>query len=263
MQNMPKGADSFIQKVAREAGDAVLKRFGKDGVHYTKSKRIWDVVTKADLLSEKLIVSRIRKAFPEHSIISEESGNINEGSEYVWVIDPIDGTYNFSSGTPLFGVMVCLVYKSEVILSVINIPATRELFFAKAGKGAYLNGKRIRSSSRSDIKATFGSGSTSLSRRSKRFVKNLLVVNGDDGNMLYGSFGSMANNACYVAAGRRDWMVAVHGSIWDFAPAYLMLKEAGCRVTDTKGSPWKFGTLEMVAANPKLHKELLKLTKNI
>lgn len=260
---MPKGADSFIQKVAKEAGDAVLKRFGKDGVHYIKSKRIWDVVTKADLLSEKIIVSRIQEKFPEHGIISEESGSKNEGSEYVWVIDPIDGTYNFSSGTPLFGVMICLVHKGDVILSVINIPATRELFFAKAGKGAYMNGKRIKCSSRMDIKSTFGSGSTSLSLRSKRFVKNLLAVNASDSNMLYGSFGSMANNSCYVAAGRRDWMVAVHGSIWDFAPAYLVLKEAGCKVTDTKGNPWKFGTLEMIAANPKIHTQLLKLTKNI
>lgn len=259
---MPKGADSFIQKIAKEAGDAVLKRFGKDGVHYTKSKRIWDVVTKADLLSEKLIVSRIKERFPNHSIISEESGSKNEGSEFVWVVDPIDGTLNFSSGTPLFGVMVCLVHKGEVILSSINIPATKELFFAKAGKGTYINGKRVTCSSRVDLKSTFGSGSTSLSPRSKRFFRNLLAVSGD-GNTMYGSFGSMANNACYTAAGRRDWMVALNGSVWDFAPAYLILKEAGHKVTDTKGNQWKFGTLEMVAANPKLHKQLLKLTKNI
>lgn len=259
---IPKGADSFIQKIAKEAGAAVLERFGKDGAHYTKSKRIWDVVTKADLLSEKLIVSHIQERFPNHSIISEESGNINEGSEYVWVIDPIDGTYNFSSGTPLFGVMVCLVHKGDVILSAINIPATRELFFAKTGKGAYLNGKRIHCSSRSDIRATFGNSSTSLSLRSKRFLKNLLSISGE-GGLMNGSFGSMANNACYVAAGRRDWMVAVNGSIWDFAPVYLMLKEAGCKVTDTKGNPWTFGTLEMVAANPRLHTQLLKLTRNV
>src|ERR1700690_2607989 len=97
--------DAFIKKIAREAGAAVLKRFGKDGVHYMKSANRFDVVTKADLLSDRMIVSAIKKHYPEHGIISEESGNVNEGAEYVWVVDPIDGTLNFSSGVPLFGVM--------------------------------------------------------------------------------------------------------------------------------------------------------------
>ena len=80
---------------------------------------------------------------------------------------------------------------------------------------------------------------------------------------MYSSFGCMGVNACYVASGRRDWIVPLVGSIWDYAPAYLLLKESGCKVTDTSGKPWKFGVLEMVAANPAIHKQLLKLTKNI
>lgn len=259
---MPAGAEKFIKETAKEAGAAVLKRFGKDGVHYAKSKRIWDVVTKADLLSEKIIVAHIRKMYPDHGIISEESDTKNADAEYVWIIDPIDGTLNFATGTPLFGVMVCLTYKGKVILSVINIPATNEFFFAKAGKGTYFNGKRIRCSGRKDFFVTFGTGSTSLSPRATRFFGNLLKIS-RKGDMMFGSLGSMANNACYTADGRRDWMVALNGSIWDFAPAVLILKESGCKVTDTKGQPWKLGMLEMVAANPRLHKELLKLTKNI
>src|SRR3989344_9501077 len=121
---MPKGTDSFIQKLAKEAGVAVLKRFGKDGVHYMKSDHVWDVVTKADLLSERIIISAIRKKYPEHGIVSEERGVLKEGAEYLWIIDPIDGTLNFSLGVPLFGVMICLVHRGNVILSVINLPAT-------------------------------------------------------------------------------------------------------------------------------------------
>lgn len=254
--------ERFIQEITKKAGAAVMKRFGKEGVHYAKSDRVWDVVTKSDLLSEKIIVSAIREKYPEHSIISEERGSVNEGSEYVWVTDPIDGTLNYSRGVPAFGVMVCLVHKGEVVLSSIYLPATREFFFAKKGKGAYRNGKRIRCSKAKKLSTSVGTGSASVSTRSARFMKNFIKM-GKRGNAEFAGFASMANNACYTAAGKRDWIVSVNGSIWDFAPAYLMLKEAGCKVTDTKGRPWKFGMLEFVAANPALHTQLLKLTKSV
>lgn len=254
--------DKFIQDIAKKAGDAVLKRFGKEGVHYAKSDRVWDVVTKSDLLSEKIILSAIRKKYPEHGIISEERGALNDKAEYLWIIDPIDGTLNYSRGVPAFGVMICLVHNKKVILSAINLAATKELFFAKAGNGAYRNGKRIRSSKAKKLSTSVGTGSASVSTRSARFMKNFMKM-GKGGNTEFAGFASMANNACYTAAGKRDWIVSLNGSIWDFAPAYLMLKEAGCKVTDTKGRPWKFGMLEFVAANPTLHKQLLKLTKNV
>lgn len=254
--------DTFIQKIAKEAGNAVLKRFGKDGVHYAKSAHAWDVVTKADLLSEKILISRIKKAYPEHGIIAEESGSVREGAEYVWVIDPIDGTMNFSRGVPLFGVMVCLVRDGDVVLSAINLPATKEFFFARAGGGAYCNGKRIQCSQRKELDQSIGSIASTVRSRTAALLRKLLQA-GKEEYVHLSMFGSMASNVCYTACGRRDWAVPLAGSIWDFAPAYLILKESGCKVTDTKGNPWKFGMLEMVAANPRLHKRLLKLTKDI
>jgi myo-inositol-1(or 4)-monophosphatase len=254
--------DRFIQRIAKKAGDAVLKRFGKEGEHYRKSDRLTDIVTKSDLLAEKIIIDAIRAEYPDHGIISEESGAVNEGAEYVWVIDPIDGTMNYARGVVTFGVMLCLVRRGEVILSVINMPALKELYYAKAGKGAYLNGKRIRCSPETDIKKTYGVGSSSLRARNARFLKSLITA-ARDMQMLFGTFGAMSANTCVVASGRRDWIVALNGSIWDFAPATLILKEAGCKVTDMDGQAWKFGMLEMVAANPALHKNLLKLTKGI
>ncbi len=254
--------EKFIQDIVKKAGAAVLKKLGKVGVHYTKSDQVWDVVTKSDLLAEKIIISAIKKKYPDHGIISEESGSQKIGSEYMWIIDPIDGTFNYSRGVPMFGVMVALVRNGEVLLSAIDHPATNELFFAKAGGGAFVNGKRIHCSSAKNLKEAAGVGSSSLHKRNSRFLKNLLRETRGNGTII-GSFLSMASNACYTAAGRRDWMTSLSGSIWDYAPAYLILKESGCKVTDTKGNPWKFGTLEMVAANPVLHKQLLKLTKNI
>lgn len=253
--------EKFIQAIAKKAGDAVLERFGKVGVHYSKTDAIWDVVTKADLLSEKIITSAIRKKYPDHGIISEEEGSTKEGAEYVWIVDPIDGTLNYSRGVPMFGVMIALVHRGEVILSSINMPATGELFFAKAGRGAYLNGKRIHCSSSKNFSQTFGMGGSSLRPRTAHFLRNLLRTK-ESKRMMYGSLGGPAN-ACYVATGQRDWLVSLSGQIWDFAPEYLILKESGCKVTDTRGKPWKLGMLEMVAANPTLHKQLLKLTKNV
>jgi myo-inositol-1(or 4)-monophosphatase len=257
-----RSAEKFIQSTARTAGRAVLKRFGTEGVHYMKSENMWDVVTKADLISEKIIITAICKAYPGHGIIAEETGVLNEEAEYVWVIDPIDGTLNYSRGVPLFGVMMCLVHRGEILLSAINLPAEGQLFFARKGRGTYLNGKRIHCSDRASLDQSFGAGSARLDGRPAAFIENLLRSARKE-KIQFASFFSMAVNACYVASGRRDWMAPLAGALWDFAPAYLILKESGCRVTDTKGNPWKFGMLEMVAANPRLHTKLLRLTKGI
>lgn len=253
--------ERFIQKIVKEAGDAVLARFGKEGVHRTKAHKRWDVVTKADLLSERMMISAIREAYPEHGIISEESGKIGEGSEHVWILDPIDGTLNYSLGVPMFGIMACLARRGDPILSAIYMPATQECFFAKAGKGAYRNGKRIHCSSAASLDTSFGMHGAKMDPRTVKFLKNALRF-AKGKHVLLGSFSGPAN-ACYVAAGRRDWIVGLSGEVWDFAPEFLVLKEAGCNVTDAKGRPWKFGTPEMIAANPTLHKQLLRLTKNV
>lgn len=259
---MPLGAETFIKQIAEEAGKAVMGLFGTVGVDYMKSDRVWDSVTKADLLSEHIIVSAIRKKYPEHGIVAEESGVMNEGAEFLWVIDPIDGTQNFATRIPMFGVMLCLIHRGEVVLSVVNMPATSELFFARAGKGAYLNGKRIHCSQKKTLDNSSGSSSSTLDGNSGKFMRNLLKA-AEKERIQLRSLGSFSVNACYTACGRKDWYVPLAGKVWDFAPVSLLLKEAGCKVTDTKGKPWKIGTLEMVAANPTLHKELLKLTKNV
>ena len=254
--------EKFIQQIAKKAGREVLKRFGKVGVKYMKSEALWDCVTEADLVSDSIMVSAIRKKYPDHGIISEEFGSHNPDADYVWIIDPIDGTYNFASHVPQFGVMICLAFRNEIILSIVNLPATGEFFFAKKGKGTYLNGRRVYCSKTKRLHNSFGAGSSSIRTRTARFLLKLVAAAKAEDIQL-GSMASMAVNAAYTACGRRDWLVALTGALHDFAPVYLILKEAGCKVTDMKGHPWKFGQLEMVAANPTLHKQLLKLTKNV
>lgn len=240
-----------------------LKLLGKEGSAYSKSEGRWDVVTKADLLVEKKIISAIKKKYPAHGIIAEESGRLNQNAEYVWIVDPIDGTLNFSLGIPMFGVMVCLTQKQKVILSAIYIPATKELFFAKEGKGAYLNGKRIHCSRVSTLDHTVGATSASLRGKVAAFFKNLMKA-AKKNEIMLGSLGSIAVNACYTACGKRDWIVGLVGGVpHDFAPPYLIMKEAGCKVTNSRGELWTLKDQGFVAANPVLHKQLLKLTKGV
>ena len=201
--------ERFIQHIVKEAGAVALKHFGKVGVYYTKSHERWDVVTKADLFSEKILISAIKKQYPNHGIISEESGRLNEGAEYVWIMDPIDGTLNYSLGVPSFGVMVCLVRRGVPILSAIAMPATREFFFAKAGKGAYRNDKRIHCAKSKQLHTTFGMHGTTLNPRTTRFLRNVLRMT-QQSHILLGSFSGPAN-ACYVATGQRDWVVSLSG----------------------------------------------------
>jgi len=252
--------DAFIQKTAREANAAVLKRFGKDGVYYSKSDRAWDVVTKADLLSERIILSAIRKAYPDHGIISEESGVQNENARYVWIVDPIDGTMHFANGTPLFGIFIALAHEGRVVLSTVSLPATGELFFAKAGKGAYRNGKRIHCSKRKEWAGSIGCVPSILNDRSIVFLRRFLAQ-APGKRFIIANLGSA--NDPYVALGRRDWCISIGAKIWDYAACSLILKEAGCVVTNLKGEPWQLHDGELMAANPILHKQLLKLTKNI
>ncbi|MCR4280921.1 MAG: inositol monophosphatase [Candidatus Kaiserbacteria bacterium] len=256
------GMDKLIQRAVVKAGREVLKRFGKDRVKYMKSDHLWDCVTDADLMSERIIISEISKKHIDHGIIAEESGKKNSDSDYIWIIDPIDGTMNFSTDVPLFGVMAALAHHGRVVLSAIYLPVTKELFFAKEGKGAYLNGKRIHCSQRRDLNRTMGVGQLTLRGQPKKLIDNILK-NVKSKYFALSSFGAMSVNACYVASGRRDWAVPMEGEVHDFAPAYLLLKESGCKVTDLKGNPWKLSKEAMVAANPVLHKQLLKLTKNI
>ena len=254
--------EKFIQTIAQKAGSAVLRKFGKVGVKYMKSQALWDCVTEADLVSERVMLSAINKKYPAHGFISEEAGSYNPDADYVWIIDPIDGTYNFAMGVPQFGVMVGLAFRHEMVLSAIHLPATKELFFAAKGRGAYLNGMRIHRSSTKRLHNSFGSGSSSIRERTARFLLKLVAAAKAE-DIQFGSMASIAVNACYTACGRRDWMVALTGALHDFAPVSLVLKEAGCKVTDMRGNPWKFGQLEMLAANPTLHRQLLKLTKRV
>ncbi len=249
--------DSFIKEIAIKGGEIVGKKFGKIGVKYTK-KDAKDVVTEADILANKFITNAIKKKYPSHSIISEEADKEIKNSDYCWIIDPVDGTLNFTTNVPLFGTMIGLAYKGEMILSAIYFPCSKELLFAKRGKGVYLNGKRAYCSKQKKWEESYGVISVLL-RRSAPIIFNLSKRNIQ--KMWVGAFGSSAVDALYVATGRRDWQFIQQTEIWDrVIPAFIM-EESGCKVTTPEGKKWTLEDEDIVVANKYLHKTLLKVIK--
>ena len=133
----------FAIKIAKKAGQELLKYFAKiDSIKISKKSK-HEVVTPADLAANKIIVSEIKKQFPDHGILSEETGFYQKNSDYLWIIDPLDGTTNFSIGNLFFNTSIALVYKNEIVLGVTWAPFFKQLFVAEKNKGAYLNNKKI------------------------------------------------------------------------------------------------------------------------
>lgn len=250
---------NFMENLIKQAGKLALERFGNDGIKKTKADKL-DFLTEADLIINKLISDAIRSTFPEHGIISEEAEEHQNGSEYTWIIDPIDGTNNFATNVPLFGVMIALMHDDDLMISGIYLPITDEYFFAEKGKGAFLNGRPIHCSQKTDWPETWGVSSSRFSP-SREELSNTIHRAAQSEMFMLSLFGCAAIAAASVACGRRDWLLSHGGKIWDKAPAILLLKEAGCKVTDFEGNPSKPHDKKTIAANPILHDKLLKLLK--
>lgn len=243
-----------IQEIARGAGAILRDKFRRVGVHHLKADET-DVVTEADYLANDYILKHIHEQFPDHGIISEETGEETPDAEYVWVIDPLDGTRNFATHVPIFGVMIAIVHRGEVSHGVIYDPTHDELAYAKKGEGAFINGERVQCSQKTDLNFTFGASASEaalpIEQQMMRQYSNIWVS----------KFSCSAMSSLTVAAGRRDWKYdqGKMAGVWDHAPGALLLAEAGCVVTDLRGNPWTFGMKETLAANPALHAQLLAL----
>ena len=249
--------EEFVKKITKEAGAAILKKFGKAGVKYTK-KDASDVVTEADLKANDIITKAIKKKYPSHAIISEETGEYQSGAEYCWIIDPLDGTRNFLTRTPMFAVMIGLARNGKIELATIYNPCTDELFFAKKGKGVFLNEKRVYCSQQKTWKNSWGIVSVNMSGKNPINLLKLLKYSKKE-KFWISAFGSAGVSVMYQADGRRDWRASRGGGLWDYAAASLILMEAGCKVTNFKGEPWSIKDREILSANKYLHAKLLKI----
>lgn len=246
----------FIKAIATQAGE-ILLNFAVDDLNIQHKGRT-DLVTVADRASEDYLIGEIRKAFPDHAINAEESGDILGSVDHKWFIDPLDGTLNYAHGVPIYSVSVGYAFKGEMMLGVVYDPVLRECFWAERGGGAYLNEKSICVSNFVDlIDCLLATG----------FPNEAWGTPMDNiGNFFQFSqvsqtvrrLGSAALDIVYVAAGRLDgfWSISIYP--WDIAAGGLIVQEAGGVVTDVFGRPdFMQKPPTIVCANPVIHQKML------
>lgn len=243
---------------AKLAGRVLLNYFGKKEKVYTKPNK--SLVASADLKSNESIIKTIKNAFHGHSVLSEETGLEDNGSDFKWVIDPLDGTHNFLHGIPIFGISIALQHKGKVVFGVIHFPALKITAFAESGKGAFLNGKRIRVSNKISLDHSIVAFEFSYSNRKEKinFLNGVI-----DKTIDIRDFGAATYNLMLVACGKCEGFVVLSTKEWDIAAGFLIVEEAGGKITDLEGDKWSFSSGKYVASNGLVQKELLKYARNI
>jgi myo-inositol-1(or 4)-monophosphatase len=244
-------------KAAKISGSFLLSKFGK--IKTISSKTRNDILTEADLKSEKIILGMIGQKFPGHNILSEEIGRKNDfKSEYLWVIDPLDATVNYVSGIPLFSVSIGLIKSGKPILGVVFAPYLKELFYAVAGGGSFLNKFKIHVSKISELSSSVVNVGLSA-HYSKPLIKRTWKINQIITPELRGirMLESGALTSCYVACGRFDGKISIKTDPFGNAASTVIIQEAGGIVTDFQNQPWSISMKEMVCSNGLIHKKLL------
>lgn len=250
--------DRFIQTIVRQAGHSIRKNYGVVTTGRAKTSR-HDIVTEADYASERILISAIRKKFPYHNILSEESGELIGKSRFTWVIDPLDGTNNFSRQIPLFGVIVGFVEDDVVTHGAIYDPMHDQLYYAKKGQGSYCNGQRIQVSSETELEEMVIMISNVRLRSSlEQFAhwRSLLALY----TTYYKYYGSAAQSVTALASGKVDAYMIGGAYPWDITAGALLIREAGGKITQLDGRPWNWydSNQHILAANPILHKKILR-----
>lgn len=243
---------------AAAAGAAQLQYFYEKSFAITNKEGVNNIVTEADHAAEKAILATIQAAFPDHYILTEESGDMPTTSEYKWIIDPLDGTVNFAHGIPLCAVSIGVEKNGEMLMGAVHCPFINELYVAEKGSGAYLNNRKLNVSTQTDVLQSclvtgFPYTYPKLHKGPLEIFSNL-VMQGVPVRRL----GSAAIDLCWVAAGRFDGFWEFNLSPWDTAAGYIIVKEAGGKITDFKGEEFSCYQKQLLATNGIIHEDLLK-----
>jgi myo-inositol-1(or 4)-monophosphatase len=255
---------NFAIETAREAGAILTDRLGR--ALQISNKGDIDLVTEADLASEKLIIERIRSHYPRHAILAEESG-ASDGVELVagksdwkWIIDPLDGTTNYAHGYPCFCVSIALERAGAIEIGVVYDPTRDEMFAAERGQGATLNGRRIRVSTIEDLNsAMLCTGFPYNVRERPNFARDF--ANFTMEAQAVRRDGSAAIDLAYIACGRFDGFWEDGLRAWDVAAGLLLIEEAGGRVTNFNGGSLDIYTPKVLASNALVHEAMMKVLR--
>jgi myo-inositol-1(or 4)-monophosphatase len=246
--------------IAREAGALLLSYYHKGvSIREKEGEASYNLVSDADVEAEKLIISRIKELYPDHSFLAEESDRADANSENLWVIDPLDGTNNFAHHMQHFAVSIAYYQNGEAQKGVVFNPVSGELFGASAGEGAFLNGEQIRVSQANSLdKSLIGTGfyydRGFMMEQTLEALRRLFCCN------IHGirRLGTASLDLCYVACGRYEGYFEFQLSAWDYAAGQLILTEAGGQVTNCLGENVSLGSTSMLASNGALHCKILE-----
>ena len=242
-------------RAAKEAG-AILRE-GLEQARTIEYKGDKNIVTDVDRRSEEAIAALVRRELPGHSLVSEEGTRLQGNSGYCWFVDPLDGTTNYAHGYPCFSVSIGVEKDGELVYGVVYDPTLEEVFTAERGEGAFLNGKRLRVSAVSRLSNSLlatgfppdvATADENNLNHFENFIKQAQAVRRP---------GSAALDLCYVAAGRFDGFWELRLNAWDVAAGALLVTEAGGRVTDLRGQPFRLSKPQIVANNGLIHEEML------
>ncbi len=244
-------------QAAKQTGKVIKENFGQVRDVRIKHGNWKDLVTNIDMKTNEMILKILKEKFPDHSIISEEAKPV-EGNDYVWYVDPLDGTTNYTMAMPFSATCIGLMFKGKPVLGVVYNPMIDEMFIGEDGKGATLNGKEIRISGNNELKKTI--------------VTFCHLDNEDNVRIIEGMFSYFKNNArdfrklgagnleiCYVGCGRNDVYIRPDNIVpHDIVPSYVIAKEAGARITDWKGNTWTLESKNILVTNgTRLHEEMI------
>jgi len=244
-------------EAAKKGGEVASKYFETELEHEIKDDKSF--VTKADKETEAAILSVLKAKFPDHAFLAEETGESGNHPEYLWVIDPIDGTANFVNGLPLWAISIGLVKNGEVVAAVVYNPVINLLVHAEKGKGLWCNGVRLHVSAQEKDKAmiTVGVGKApgvkdklaALFRESPKFIKTYRYV------------GSAALELALLARGGTEAFISLGNSKWDYAAGVLLVQEGGGKITDFKGNSWQLEENWFIASNGVVHNDIIEIVR--
>ncbi|MCB1773262.1 MAG: inositol monophosphatase [Gammaproteobacteria bacterium] len=244
-------------RAARQAGSVIMRSFSRLDTLTVAEKQTNDYVSEVDRNAEQAIIDTIRRAYPSHAILAEESGSRGK-DDFQWIIDPLDGTTNYLHGFPQFAVSIALSHRGRLESAVVYDPVRDEMFTADRGAGALLNDRRLRVTEQRGLPgALLGTG---IPFRDQRYMDQYLGMLKTLTQTTAGIRrpGSAALDFAYVAAGRLDGFWELGLSVWDFAAGALLVQEAGGMVSDIGGGSRHLDTGNVIAAGPRLHRDMVQ-----
>ena len=248
---------ALIESLARKAGDILMKHFRQDWSLLKERSTAKEAATKYDKEVDSLIIEEIRRHYPHHSLLTEESGSLQNDPDWLWIVDSLDGTGDFADFNPFFSVCIALIHQSELLLGAIYAPAIDEFYFAEKGKGAYMNGAKIQVSDVSDLDQGYifyCEGGDKDRARTGKLLQNVYPRVMDIRKL-----GSAGLETAWVAAGKGEAYFTTKIEPWDVAAGVLLIQEAGGKVSDFQGNPWQPVTGDLLFSNKRLHERISSL----